>query len=93
MARLPASQQQAVDHIVGYLNAANGKERIPYIELLGHDTASKQLIAEKVANSLGLNLHTIDHQDLAQPNRRFRNVLPALAAGILTDAVGAVYQC
>jgi hypothetical protein len=57
---LPLSQQQAVDTIAGGLKAANTKERIPFIELLGHDTASKQLIAVKVANSLGLNLHTID---------------------------------
>ena len=61
---LPASQQQAVDHIVEYLKAANGKERIPYIELLGHDSASKQLIAGKVANALGVNLHAIDLKTL-----------------------------
>ena len=57
---LPPSQQQAVDHIVGCLKATNGMERIPFIELLGHDTASKQLIAVKAANALGLNLHVLD---------------------------------
>jgi len=61
---LPPSQQQAVDTIAGGLKAANGKERTPYIELLGHDTASKQLIAGKVANFLGLNLYAIDIKTL-----------------------------
>jgi hypothetical protein len=61
---LPPSQQWAVDHIIGHLTAANGKERLPYIELLGHDIASKRLIAGKVAHASGLNLYAIDLKTL-----------------------------
>ena len=64
MVALPPSQQQAVDAIVGRLKAANGKERMPFIELLGHDAASKQLIAVQVAVSLGLTIHTMDSKSL-----------------------------
>lgn len=61
---LPPSQQQAVDHIVGGLKAANGKERLPFIALLGHDSASKQMIAGIVATALKLNLHSMDIKTL-----------------------------
>lgn len=57
---LPPSQQQVVDSIISYLKEPNGKDRSPFIELLGHDTASKQLIAGRVASTLGLNLYIID---------------------------------
>lgn len=72
---LPPSQQQAVDHIIRRLTAANGKERLPYIELLGHDPASKQLIAGKVANALGLNLHTIDLKTLPSQTGDFETFI------------------
>lgn len=94
---LPPSQQQAVDHIVGCLKAANGKERIPFIELLGHDSASKQLIAVKVAKSLGLNLHTIDIKTLPSQTGDFEtfsrlwqreSVLMPLALYICVDGAG-----
>jgi hypothetical protein len=57
---LPPSQQQAVDSIVEHLKIQNGKQRMPVIELLGHDAASKRLIAGRVAALLKLNLQTID---------------------------------
>ncbi len=94
---LPPSQQQAVDHIVEYLKAANGKERIPYIELLGHDSASKQLIAGKVTNSLGLNLHAIDLKTLPSQTGDFEtftrlwqreSLLMPLALYISVDGAG-----
>ncbi|MBE9571476.1 MAG: ATP-binding protein, partial [Proteobacteria bacterium] len=62
--RLPPSQQQTVDNIVGHLKGSNGRERPPVIELLGHDSASKRLIAGHVVLSLGLNLQTIDLKTL-----------------------------
>lgn len=94
---LPPSQQQAVDNIVGHLKASNGKERIPFIELLGHDAASKQLIAGKVANSLGLNLHAIDLKTLPGQAGDFEtftrlwqreSVLMPLALYISVDGAG-----
>jgi hypothetical protein len=57
---LPLSQQQAVDNIISYLKQSSGKDQAAIIELLGHDTASKQLIAGRVASTLGLNLYSID---------------------------------
>lgn len=57
---LSPSQQQAVDNIISYLKQSSGKDQAAIIELLGHDTASKQLIAGRVASTLGLNLYIID---------------------------------
>ncbi|MGZ8236410.1 MAG: ATP-binding protein [Methylobacter sp.] len=94
---LPLSQQQAVDSIIGHLKAANGKERMPFIELLGHDSASKQLIAVKVANSLGLNLHAIDCKTIPGQTGDFEtftrlwqreSVLLPLALFISVDGIG-----
>jgi len=62
--QLPPSQQQTVDNIVGHLKGSNGRERPPVIELLGHDSASKRLIAGHVVLSLGLNLQAIDLKTL-----------------------------
>jgi hypothetical protein len=56
---LPLSQQQAADKITERLKYANGIDKTPVIELLGHDSASKQLIAAAVASELGLNLKFI----------------------------------
>lgn len=61
---LPASQQQVVDSIIERLKHLNGQERTPVIELLGHDSASKRLIAGQVASALGLNLHTMNVKSL-----------------------------
>ena len=61
---LPHSQQQAVDNITERIKHSNSKERMPVIELLGHDAASKRLIAGRVAAELGLNLQTIDLKTL-----------------------------
>ena len=57
---LPPSQQQAVDSIVEHLKNQNGMRKMPVIELLGHDAASKRQIAGRVAALLNLNLQTID---------------------------------
>jgi len=61
---LPPSQQQAVDSIVKHLKNQNGMRRMPVIELLGHDAASKRLIAGRVASLLNLTLQTIDLKTL-----------------------------
>lgn len=68
---LPLSQQQLVDQIVGGLQADNGQHRIPVIELLGHNTASKQMIATRVAMSLGLNLFAIEQKTLPAQTSNF----------------------
>lgn len=57
---LPPSQQETVDSIVRHLQNQNGRRRMPVIELLGHDTASKRVIAGHVASLLKVNLQTID---------------------------------
>ena len=57
---LPPSQQQLVDTIIKHLKYSNGMERAPVIELLGHDSDSKRLVAGRVASALGLNLYRID---------------------------------
>lgn len=62
--QLPPSQQQTVDNIVGRLKGSNSRERIPVIELLGHDSTSKRLIAGQVVQRLGLNLQAIDLKTL-----------------------------
>ncbi|MGH9842447.1 MAG: ATP-binding protein, partial [Blastocatellia bacterium] len=94
---LPLSQQQAVDSIVGALQAANGKQSIPYIELTGHDSLSKQFVAREVAMGLGLNLHAMDIKSLpAQPGdfetftrlwQRESNLMP-LALYFRVDGAG-----
>jgi len=61
---LPASQQQVVDRITERLKRPNNTEKIPVIELYGHDAASKRLIAGRVAIELGLILQTIDLKTL-----------------------------
>ncbi|VAW89529.1 ATPase, AAA family, partial [hydrothermal vent metagenome] len=57
---LPRSQQQVVDKMLEYLRASSGHDSVPVIELLGHDTASKRLIAGQVASALGLSLQTMN---------------------------------
>lgn len=56
----PPSQQQSINSIIEYLKHSNGRERTPVIELLGHDSASKRLLAQRVASILELNLYGID---------------------------------
>ncbi len=57
---LPPSQQQLVDNMLDYLERSNGEAMVPVIELLGHDTISKRLIAGRVASLLGLSLQTLN---------------------------------
>ncbi|MCF6231435.1 MAG: ATP-binding protein [Gammaproteobacteria bacterium] len=57
---LPPSQQLAADNILDYLKHSNGQKSVPVIELLGHDVASKHLIAGQVASVLGLSLQSMD---------------------------------
>lgn len=61
---LPPSQRQVVDQIVDGLQAGNGQHRTPVIELLGHDSASKRMIAARVASALGFNLFGIDQKNI-----------------------------
>ncbi|HEC18592.1 MAG TPA: ATP-binding protein [Gammaproteobacteria bacterium] len=61
---LPPSQQQLVDNILEHMALSNGQRQAPVIELLGHDTISKRLIAERVASASGLNLHAMELESL-----------------------------
>ncbi len=55
---LPPSQQAAVETAVGYLSAAGGG-RPPVIQLIGSDTVSKQLVAQRAAEDIGLHLNRL----------------------------------
>jgi len=53
----PPSQQQQVDTIIQYLQTA--RHGLPVVQLLGVDTASKQLIAQQAAQALGLTVYRL----------------------------------
>ncbi|HEY9675109.1 MAG TPA: ATP-binding protein, partial [Waterburya sp.] len=55
---LPASQQTAVDAIAQQLKQGNPWQR-PLIQLLGTDSLSKQLVAQKACEQLGLHLYRL----------------------------------
>jgi hypothetical protein len=57
---LPLSQQQQAERILKRLNLAGGREKPPVIELTGHDSVSKRLVAAAAASALGLNLQVMD---------------------------------
>lgn len=57
---LAYSQFQIVKQTVNHLNYSKTHEKAPVIELVGHDSGSKQLISRYVALELGLNLYVID---------------------------------
>jgi len=94
---LPPSQQQVIDTIIERLKSSNGMERTPVIELLGHDSASKRLVAGRVAAALGLNLYGIDIKILPSQTGDFEtftrlwqreSLLMPLALYIDTDGTG-----
>jgi hypothetical protein len=53
---LPLSQQATVNVIVNQLKVS-GSQKVPVVQLLGPDTASKQMVAWHVAAALGLNMY------------------------------------
>jgi len=94
---LPPSQQQSVDTIIERLRYSNGLEKTPVIELLGHDSASKLMLAERVASLLSLNLYSIDIKTLPSQTGDFEtftrlwqreSLLMPLALYINTDGIG-----
>ena len=94
---LPASQQQSVDTIIEHLRYSNGLEKTPVIELLGHDSASKRMLAERVCSLLSLNLYSIDIRTLPGQTGDFEtfsrlwqreSLLMPLALYIDTDGIG-----
>src|ERR1041385_255827 len=56
---LPASQQELVSTIVTNLTQATPRARLPVINLLGSDQASKQSIASRATAVLGLHLYRL----------------------------------
>ena len=68
---LPPSQQQVVVDILEHLKRSNGQRRAPVIELLGRDTTSKRLVAERAAAAAGLNLHAMELDSLPAQTGEF----------------------
>lgn len=58
-ASLPPSQRAVAEMLAGRLHAAPRGEGLPMVQLLGSDGASKQTIAQAVAESIGLQTHRI----------------------------------
>jgi hypothetical protein len=58
-ADIPASQRLVIDAIVRGLQQSEVAPAAPVVELLGTDSASKQLTAGRVADSLGLRLYRL----------------------------------
>jgi hypothetical protein len=58
-AALPPSHQSVADNILNRLKQLTAGERVPVIQLLGIDSASKQLVAEQVARALGLHVYRL----------------------------------
>jgi len=56
---LPASHRKTVDAIVGRLKSVDANRSLPVVQLLGTDTASKQLVAAEAAHSVGLHLYRL----------------------------------
>jgi hypothetical protein len=61
---LPPSLQAHVDSIVHRLRQTDSAERLPVLELLGHDAAGKQVLAAQVAANLGLSLYALEQKSL-----------------------------
>ncbi len=61
---LPPSQQQKLDTIISCLQYSGNTEGAPVIELVGHDSASKRLIATRIATASGVNLQTMSLKNL-----------------------------
>ena len=59
----PASQSATVDAIVAQLKT-RGDTRLPVVQLLGSDGASKELVAQAVANIFGLKLYRMPARHL-----------------------------
>lgn len=72
---LPLSQEGVVESIVGTLKQARATNSLPNIHLLGPDENSKQLVAARVATSLGLHVYRMSAQ-----------LLPSTAAELETLA-------
>jgi hypothetical protein len=56
---LPPSQQEKSITILHALKQAEVGKRLPVVQLLGNDSASKQLVAADVARSIGLHLYQL----------------------------------
>ncbi|MCF6256969.1 MAG: ATP-binding protein [Gammaproteobacteria bacterium] len=61
---LPLSQQQKLDTIISRLQYSGNTEGAPVIELVGHDSASKRLIATRIALTLGISLQTMSLKNM-----------------------------
>jgi hypothetical protein len=57
---IPASQSAVADHIVKQLDAVSGTDAPPTVQLLGNDSASKQIIAALACRALGHRLYRLD---------------------------------
>jgi ATPase family associated with various cellular activities (AAA) len=55
----PPSHAQTVETVVQRLKQAEGGRSLPIVQLLGADTASKQLVASDVTSSIGMHLYRL----------------------------------
>lgn len=56
---LPPSQQSSFEAIVHRVRQAAQTQRLPVVQLLGPDTPSKQLVAQRAGAALGLHLYRL----------------------------------
>jgi hypothetical protein len=61
---LPPSHRQSVDTVVDRFKQVEKGQSLPLVQLLGSDTATKQLLASEVASALHLNLHRLSAGNL-----------------------------
>ncbi|MCB9099134.1 MAG: ATP-binding protein [Anaerolineales bacterium] len=83
---LPPSQQAVVEKATRYLQQLAAQQRVPLLQLLGIDQASKQLVAWHIATALGLRIysmplallpsHTAELENLARLWQRESLLLP-----------------
>ncbi|HET8631261.1 MAG TPA: hypothetical protein VFL91_27900, partial [Thermomicrobiales bacterium] len=61
---LPPSQRAVAEAAVRAVEGADGRERLPVLQLLGTDAAGKRLIAARAAAALGLHLYRLPAEAL-----------------------------
>ncbi len=90
---LPTSQQTVADAIAARLRASAGARRLPVFQLIGNDSASKMMVAQRAVTTLGLTLYrlsadviplsTNDHEAFLRLWERETALLPV---GLYLDA-------
>jgi hypothetical protein len=74
-APLPPSQQAVVDSVVQQLQQHADAPVLPIVELLGTDSASKQVVAQQIAAAFGLELHRLPAELIPADFAEFETLL------------------